>query len=65
MGMVISMASRNPPKPPTPHSITHRAAICAAMAPMVMAKLMPMPATMGMISASTIKALRLRRPNIS
>ena len=44
--------------PPTPHSITHRAAICAAMAPMVMAKLMPMPATMGIISASTIKALR-------
>ena len=69
MGTVISMAAtkaaRESKRHATFHSITHRAEIWAAMAPMVTAKLMPMPATMGRISASTIKAFRLRRPNSS
>ena len=65
MGTVISMATRKPPKPLMPHSMTHRAEIWAAMAPMVMAKLMPMPAMMGRIRAKTIKAFRLSRPNSS
>ena len=47
MGMVISAATRKPPMPGICHSNTQRMAICAAIAPMVMAKLMPMPATMG------------------
>ena len=63
--MVISMATRNPVSPLMPHSITHKAAICAAMAPMVMAKLIPIPATIGIIRASTINAFRLKRPNNS
>ena len=65
MGMVISAATRKPPMPGICHSNTQRMAICAAMAPMVMAKLMPMPATMGMMSDSTMKALRAMRSTSS
>ena len=65
IGTVISAATANPPRPGICHSVTHSAAICAAIAPMVMAKLMPMPAMMGMISASTMNALRDRRPSSS
>ena len=64
-GTVKSAVSARPPMPGTPHSSTRMQAICAAMAPMVMAKLMPMPATIGMISESTMNMLRDRRPNSS
>ena len=63
--MVMAMAVRNPARPLMPHSMTHSAAICAAMAPMVMAKLIPIPAMIGMIRARTIKEFRLKRPNSS
>ena len=65
IGTVSAAAARKLPKPCRPHSSTRMQAICAAIAPMVMAKLMPMPATIGMISASTMNALRERRPNSS
>ena len=64
-GTVSSAASASPPMPETPHSSTSRQAICAAIAPMVIAKLMPMPATIGMMSESTMNILRDRRPNSS
>ena len=57
MAAAVSM----PATPLMPQLIVSSRPICAAIAPMVMAKLMPMPAMIGMISASTMKALRFRR----
>ena len=60
-GILLAAASSIPATPFTPQLIVSSRPICAAIAPMVMAKLMPMPATIGMIRARTMKALRLRR----
>ena len=60
-GRVMAAAVRMPAKPVISQLIVSSRPICAAIAPMVMAKLMPMPAMIGMISASTMKALRFRR----
>ena len=60
-GILLAAASSMPGTPVTPQLMVSSRPICAAMAPMVMAKLMPMPAMMGMISASTMNAFLFRR----
>ncbi len=64
-GVAINTQSRKPSMPVKPQYTTKNTAICAAMAPMTIPKLRPMPASTGISRESTVKPLRPMRVNSS